>query len=107
MIYLLKCLVKLKKQACSVKTRGGAFTQDSLYPEGHPKRHEKDSQMLDEMLVAILKRRRRNTKELEKLMVMMLMMKSRKILIVYPYLMLKLKVEMNTLIILMRKMLLI
>ena len=39
---------QINKQACSVKTRGGAFTQDPLYPEGHPKRLEQDSQMLDE-----------------------------------------------------------
>jgi hypothetical protein len=33
-----------EKQACEVRTRGGASTQDSLYPEGHPKRIEQDSQ---------------------------------------------------------------
>jgi hypothetical protein len=33
-----------EKQACEVRTRGGASTQDPLYPEGHPKRIEKDSQ---------------------------------------------------------------
>ena len=39
-----------KKQACSVKTRGGAFTQDPLYPGGHPKRIEQDSQLLDDAI---------------------------------------------------------
>ena len=43
---------QVKKEACSVKTRGGAFTQDPLYPEGHPKRLEQDSQMLDKNVVS-------------------------------------------------------
>ena len=47
-----------KKQACSVKTRGGAFTQDPLYPEGHPKRLEQDSQMLDENVVSSPKKKK-------------------------------------------------
>ena len=59
MIYLLKCLAKLKNKACSVKTRGGAFTQDPLYPEGHPKRLEKDSQNLDENVVSSPKKKRK------------------------------------------------
>jgi hypothetical protein len=33
-----------EKQACEICTRGGATTQDPLYPEGHPKRIEQDSQ---------------------------------------------------------------
>jgi hypothetical protein len=33
-----------EKQACKIHTRGGASTQDPLYPEGHPKRIEQDSQ---------------------------------------------------------------
>jgi hypothetical protein len=34
-----------KNQACEIRTRGGgATTQDPLYPEGHPKRIEQDSQ---------------------------------------------------------------
>jgi hypothetical protein len=33
-----------EKQACEISTRSGASTQDPLYPEGHPKRIEKDSQ---------------------------------------------------------------
>jgi hypothetical protein len=32
-----------EKQACEIRTRGGATTQDPLYPEGHPKRIEQDS----------------------------------------------------------------
>jgi hypothetical protein len=33
-----------EKQACEICTRGGATTQDPLYPKGHPKRIEQDSQ---------------------------------------------------------------
>jgi hypothetical protein len=33
-----------EKQACEILTRGGATTQDPLYPEGHPKRIQHDSQ---------------------------------------------------------------
>jgi hypothetical protein len=33
-----------EKQACEIRTRGGTSTQDPLYPEGHPKRIEEDSQ---------------------------------------------------------------
>jgi hypothetical protein len=33
-----------EKQVCEIRTRGGATTQDPLYPEGHPKRIEQDSQ---------------------------------------------------------------
>jgi hypothetical protein len=36
--------VAREKQACEIRTRGGATTQDPLYPEGHPKRIEQDSQ---------------------------------------------------------------
>jgi hypothetical protein len=33
-----------EKQACEIRTRGCATTQDPLYPEEHPKRIEQDSQ---------------------------------------------------------------
>jgi hypothetical protein len=33
-----------EKHACEISTRSGATTQDPLYPEGHPKRIEQDSQ---------------------------------------------------------------
>ena len=38
-------------QAFGIKTRGGTSTQDPLYPEGHPKRIEQDSQMREEEIV--------------------------------------------------------
>jgi hypothetical protein len=34
-----------EKQACEISSRSGASTQDPLYPEGHPKRIEQDSQL--------------------------------------------------------------
>jgi hypothetical protein len=33
-----------EKHACEISTRSGASTRDPLYPEGHPKRIEQDSQ---------------------------------------------------------------
>jgi hypothetical protein len=33
-----------EKHACEISTRSGATTQDPLYPKGHPKRIEQDSQ---------------------------------------------------------------
>jgi hypothetical protein len=33
-----------EKHACEISTRSGASAQDPLYPEGHPKRIEQDSQ---------------------------------------------------------------
>ena len=36
-----------EKHAYEVTTRGGVSTQDPLYPEGHPKRVEQDSQRIE------------------------------------------------------------
>src|SRR4051812_18772025 len=41
-------------QAYGIKTRGGTHTQDPLYPEGHPKRIEQDSQVQEEEIVSSL-----------------------------------------------------
>src|SRR3954464_8636963 len=38
-------------QAYGIKTWGGTHTQDPLYPEGHPKRIEQDSQVQEEEIV--------------------------------------------------------
>src|SRR4051812_46978615 len=38
--------------AYGIKTRGGTHTQDPLYPEGHPKRIEQDSQVQVEEIVS-------------------------------------------------------
>jgi hypothetical protein len=35
---------KMNTRPIRVVTRGGTMTQDPLYPEGHPKRIEQDSQ---------------------------------------------------------------
>ena len=37
------------KHAFGIATRSGAFTQDPLYPEGHPKRIEQDSQRVEKL----------------------------------------------------------
>ena len=36
--------IKKNDNAVRVMTRGGKMTQEPLYPEGHPKRIEQDSQ---------------------------------------------------------------
>ena len=36
-----------EKHACKITTRRGTSTQDPLYPEGHPKRIEQDSQIVE------------------------------------------------------------
>src|SRR4051812_44644733 len=45
---LAKNSKQVDTQAYGIKTRGGTLTQDPLYPEGHPKRVEKDSQMQEQ-----------------------------------------------------------
>src|SRR4051812_46544410 len=44
-------------QAYGIKTRGGTHTQDPLYPEGHPKRIEQDSQVQEEEIVSSPKKK--------------------------------------------------
>jgi hypothetical protein len=56
-----------EKQACEIRTRGGATTQDPLYPEGHPKRIEQDSQRTSRMIF-LPRRRRRSIKQLQNLL---------------------------------------
>src|SRR3954464_14601730 len=46
--YLLANNVKQDIQAYGIKNTGGTHTQDPLYPEGHPKRIEQDSQVQEE-----------------------------------------------------------
>ena len=41
-------------QAYGIRTWGGTHTQDPLYPEGHPKRIEQDSQVQEEEIVSSL-----------------------------------------------------
>ena len=46
-------------QAYGIRTRGGTHTQDPLYPEGHPKRIEQDSQMQEEEIVSSPKKKKK------------------------------------------------
>ena len=46
-------------QAFGIKTRGGTSTQDPLYPEGHPRRIEQDSQMPEEEIVSSPKKKKK------------------------------------------------
>jgi hypothetical protein len=75
-----------EKQACEIRTRGGTTTQDPLYPEGHPKRIEQDSQRTSSDDIPSKKKKKH--KQLQSLP------KQVKILIVFLSLMLKLKVVM-------------
>src|SRR3954468_4793511 len=50
-------------QACGIKTRGGTHTQDPLYPEGHSKRIEQDSQMQEEEIVSSPKKKKKKHTE--------------------------------------------
>ena len=47
--------------AIRVMTRGGIMTQEPLYPEGHPKRIEQDSQrlILIHLVLLVIKRKRK------------------------------------------------
>ena len=55
----------MNDHAVRVMTRGGRMTQEPLYPEGHPKRIEQDSQRIIMMdLVHLRGKRKRKTIEL-------------------------------------------
>ena len=45
---LANASIAKEKLVCEVITRGGKSTQDLLYPEGHYKRIEQDSQRVNE-----------------------------------------------------------
>src|SRR3954465_3281403 len=49
--------------AYGIKTRGGTHTQDPLYPEGHPKRIEQDSQVQEEEIASSPKKKKKKHKE--------------------------------------------
>jgi hypothetical protein len=49
-----------EKQACEIRTRGGATTQDPLYPEGHPKRIEQDSQRTSRDDIPSMKKKKKH-----------------------------------------------
>src|ERR1044071_9001593 len=50
-------------QAYGIKTQGGTHTQDPLYPEGHPKRIEQDSQIQEEEIFSSPKKKMKKHKE--------------------------------------------
>jgi hypothetical protein len=50
---------KTNDHAVRVMTRGGRMTQEPLYPEGHPKRIEQDSQGINNDVPSSLKKKRR------------------------------------------------
>src|SRR3954467_10931964 len=50
-------------QAYGIKTRGGTHTQDPLYPEGHSKRIEQDSQVQEEEIVSSPKKKKKKKKK--------------------------------------------
>src|SRR3954471_6791144 len=53
-------------QACGIKTRGGTHTQDPLYPEGHPKRIEQDSQVqVEDEIVSTPNKKKKKKKHKE------------------------------------------
>src|SRR3954464_15159322 len=52
-------------QACGIKTRGGTHTQDHLYPEGHSKRIEQDSQVQEEEIVSSQNKKKKKKKHKE------------------------------------------
>jgi hypothetical protein len=76
-----------EKQACEIRTRGGASTQDPLYPEGHPKRIEQDSQCAVGDDIPSKKKKKKHKMVAES-------SETGKILIVFLFLMLKPKVVM-------------
>src|ERR1044072_595489 len=53
-------------QAYDIKTRRGTHTQDPLYPEGHPKRIEQDSQVQEEEIVSSPKNKKKKKKKKHK-----------------------------------------
>ncbi|KAK1668025.1 hypothetical protein QYE76_056184 [Lolium multiflorum] len=52
---------KHEKHAYEVTTRGGVSTQDPLYPEGHPKRIEQDSQRIEPSAPSKKKKKKHKT----------------------------------------------
>ena len=57
--------VQSNKQACGVLTRGGISTQDPLYPEGHPKRIEQESQLAENNITSSPKKKKKKKKHKE------------------------------------------
>jgi hypothetical protein len=85
-----------EKHAYKISTRNGASTQDPLYPEGHPKRIEQDSQQAKDNSTHAKKKKKKHKIVVESSDLL-------KILIVYLSLMVKLKVVMIKMMLLINK----
>src|SRR3989337_65769 len=55
---------KMNDRAIRVVTRGGKMTQEPLYPEGHPKRIEQDSQRINVDAPSASKKKKKNDRTL-------------------------------------------
>ncbi|KAK1694041.1 hypothetical protein QYE76_010738 [Lolium multiflorum] len=51
-----------EKHAYEIRTRGGATTHDPLYPKGHPKRVEQDSQRADDTRIKSKKKKKKENR---------------------------------------------
>ena len=56
---LAKTINKDDKHAFGIATKGGASTQDPLYPEGHPKRIEQESQLAENNIASPPKKKKK------------------------------------------------
>src|SRR4051812_24464640 len=61
--YLLANNAKQDIQDYGMKTRGGPHTQDPLYPDGHPKRIEQDSQVQVEFKIVSSPKKKKKKKK--------------------------------------------
>ena len=85
---------KNNDNAIRVMTRGGRMTQEPLYPEGHPKRNEQDSQRNNIDAPSLLKGRKRKMIGLCMLLVILLLKQLRTPMI-FLFVMLKHNLLMN------------
>ena len=88
--------------AVRVATRGGKMTQEPLYPEGHPKRIEQDSQRANTSAPSSSKKK----KKMIGLHMLLVNLKYRNLMIMimrFLSLMLKLNLVMNTHLLIMKK----
>ena len=79
---------KKNDNAIRVMTRGGKMTQEPLYPKGHPKRIEQDSQRINVDALVLLRGRKRKMIGLCVLLVNLLLTHLR-IPMIFLFLMLK------------------
>ena len=58
--------IQSSKQAYGVSTRGGITTQDPLYPEGHPKMIEQESQLAENNITSSPKKKKKKKRKKHK-----------------------------------------